>query len=515
MIEENNIQDKIFIVYNLYRILLILTLITFSYMGLGWEGEVSSFSTLMSYENCLISYLVVSLLILLLSLKIKLSLFLISVVSFCIEPLFLTALVYLAGGLASGAGVLINVSAAAASLIFPGLLSLFFAALFSMVLLLVCGLDYLYFGVNTFFYGGIHGIGIFATAITTSILAYWIKKSEKASARQQRKIDALKDINDVIVNHLPTGFLLLDEKKNIISTNDEALNGIASLNDEKKISQLQTFLKKTIDDDFLGKKNLSYQQGRIDLSIQTIKKDLETFYLVFARDLSASHEKAEQLKLAALGRLSASIAHEVRNPLQAIYQSAELLNLSADNLSTSDSRLIDIILGNCQRMNNLIKSVLNLSKKAPPDLSHAYSLHIFMDTFISRYQKEDKQTDVQYKPFSENYNICFDKEQLEQVLLILCDNSKKHSDCEKIKITFSPALDDANNVVGLLFKDNGAGIDLRHSSLLFEPFYTTSHTGVGLGLFLAKEICLANQAQLSCLDSQQGALFEITFNAFG
>jgi signal transduction histidine kinase len=220
-------------------------------------------------------------------------------------------------------------------------------------------------------------------------------------------------------------------------------------------------------------------------------------------------QEAQQLKLAALGRFSASIAHELRNPLGAIAHAIQLLGEDGQ-LNPEDTHLKELVIKNCDRMNAVIKNVLQLSRseQAQPQL-------IEIRSFLEQFRQDfchANACDLKISLTDDKHMIWFDKSQLEQVLVILCDNSMQHGDNEGVvHITLSMNVNEDNTV--LMVSDLGKGIPEEHKNKIFEPFFTTLRGGTGMGLFIARDLCEINQARLDLKKTTKSSCFVITINS--
>ena len=231
-------------------------------------------------------------------------------------------------------------------------------------------------------------------------------------------------------------------------------------------------------------------------------------------------KQVQQIKLASLGHLTASIAHEIRNPLGALSHAVQLLKES-ENMDKQDQRLLQIILNNSNRMNNIISNVLQLSRKKPSQSYHyemnPLELTSWLENFILEFQEMAKpnqkiHVDIAIKPIY-TYII---PSQLHQIVTNLVTNGLRHTKQEDniAQIWLMLYIDTTSKLPQLDVLDNGKGVEPEFIDKLFEPFFTTSHdgTGTGLGLFVTKELCESNQAQLSYLPRKGGgSCFRITF----
>ena len=203
--------------------------------------------------------------------------------------------------------------------------------------------------------------------------------------------------------------------------------------------------------------------------------------------------------IAALGRLSASIAHEIRNPVGAISHASQLLGES-EQLGDGERRLLDIMKRNAARVNEIIENVLSLSRReaSRPELIGLQGwLEVFHDEFCATMQWPEARLKI--APLDNlPLEIQADPSHLRQILWNLCENAIKYGVRElpegvielrqgRLKSSLRPFLE--------VF-DPGPGIEPGLAERIFEPFVTGSERGSGLGLFLARELAQTNGATL-------------------
>ena len=236
--------------------------------------------------------------------------------------------------------------------------------------------------------------------------------------------------------------------------------------------------------------------------------------LVFLEDNRQLTQRAQQIKLASLGRLTASIAHEIRNPLSAISHAAQLLDESSE-LDSADRRLTEIIQDHSKRMDQIIENVLQLSrrKNAKPE---RINFQEWLKQYVEDYQNTTgEKVNITLSCSEEPSTINIDPSQLSQVLTNLIDNGLRYSKLNtgeaSLELHFD--LDPTNNLPYLDIIDHGKGIDEKNIQHLFEPFFTTETDGTGLGLFISRELCEANQARLHYLrNGKEQSCFRISFS---
>ena len=214
----------------------------------------------------------------------------------------------------------------------------------------------------------------------------------------------------------------------------------------------------------------------------------------------------QQGKLASLGRLTASIAHEIRNPLGAISHAGELLSEST-SIEKEDRRLLDIIHKHSGRVNSIVKSVLQLSRQ---EKNHIEA--ITLSSWLKEFEQDFKdQLGLEISPLhittSAKFNeVFFDKNHLKQIIDNLCSNALKYgqANSNKTTIAVTTGIHLASQQSYITVTDNGKGIDKLVAQQIFEPFYTTSPSGTGLGLYISSQLAELNHAKLSYEENPSG-----------
>ena len=223
-------------------------------------------------------------------------------------------------------------------------------------------------------------------------------------------------------------------------------------------------------------------------------------------------QQAQQAKVLGLGKLSASMAHEVRNPLSAINQANDLLNES-DNLSEDDRQLVNIISRHCDRMDKTINVANQLSKRLEPTFS-SIDLDSYLIDFVSEYQEAHSEECQIHVTVSPEAQMSFDAQHLTQIVRNLVDNGIRHSQevCGINDVAILVTSDESRRIVYIDIHDRGLGIPENEIEDVFSPFYSKSGSA-GIGLYLCRELCEANFASLNYLyksNEQESGFFRIT-----
>lgn len=449
------------------------------------------------------------------------------------DCLVISWLTYLSGGIDSGLAPLILVAVASGAILAASRVSIFLAALAS--LLLLYEESFLAFERNASFDGvfqaGVFGVLFFTVAIAIHSISRRLRESELVSLTQAAELADLERVNRRIIQRMRTGILVVGDDNAVRMGNQSAysllgMGGSASAEDDSDAQtqvvkqQLPTSVIKHIDE---WRENTNYRARPFQVTGETLEirtnfsavraNEPDGDVIVFIEDTGEIQQQAQQLKLAALGRLSASIAHEIRNPLGAIAHAAQLLNES-EHIDHGDTRLIDIINNHSKRMNNVIENILELSRRKAPNPTRL-QLTTLLDDFVTQFcvaELEHAKITISMRPT--DATVRMDRSQLLQVLTNLAQNGLRYSlaHTDKLELIFQGGIDATTDRPYLNVLDHGPGVPEKDRPTLFEPFFTTEHTGTGLGLYIAREMCEANQARLSYVAvPDAGACFRITF----
>lgn len=438
-----------------------------------------------------------------------------------LDLVLISLLISHVGRLESGLGIILNVAVAILSIMAPGRLAIFFASIASLMVLGISSFEFLKGSIHdpqTFFMAGIHGAGFFATALTAYYLASWVRVAEELAKRKSRELAGMQRLNEYIVERLQYGVIYVDMDKRIrvINTAAKRFFNFDFAQNLHALDELSQPLAKKYEI-YLQKAKYTSESAQTLLEAPYLRVHffsasfaLQTAVLIILEDLTAVAQQAQQLKLASLGRFSASIAHELRNPLGVISHAVQLLG-EDEPLRAEDHRLKELIVNNCSRMNEVIKNVLQISRRQQAD-PKPIDLKPFLTAFKQSFcQSHPCSIDTKW-PLELIPAIVFDKSQLEQVLVVLCENALQHAKEPDGSVHIIFTITMRGQALSLDVSDLGPGIPLSAKDSVFDPFYTTLHTGTGMGLFIARDLCEINQARLTLADSDFGTCFAIHFN---
>ncbi len=444
---------------------------------------------------------------------------------FAIDIAFVVALTHISGGVSGGLAPLMLVAVAAAALMLRGQLALLVAALATLALL---GDTFLLItqrrdDTNSLLACGTLGILAFVTSLSFQFLSQRLRSTQQLAQQRAADVSKLQHLNALIVQRMRTGILVADDLGQIKMMNGAAVELLDAGGLHWQLQQGQTVplmqplreqLRHWRESPFHLQPPLQLTGGGPELLARftPLSDEPDADTLIFLEDNGQIAQRAQQLKLAALGRLTASIAHEIRNPLSAVSHAAQLL-IESPELAGSDHRLADIVLNHSQRMNAIIESILQLSRRTPPN-PQRIDLQQWLPEFVRDYQQGRGAPGDILVRCEHPTAVNVDANQLGQVLTNLLDNALRYSEMATGRATAQLIVSRAaSGLPRLEVIDDGPGIAVSEQEKVFEPFFTTEAKGNGLGLYIARELCEINQARLGYLRSADGrSCFRLSFS---
>ncbi len=435
----------------------------------------------------------------------------------CDIPAFLT-MIHASGGLTSGLGYLLLINCAAGSLLLDRRLGAFFAGLTSsgVIAQQVYGLVAGTAASRDIVAAGSLGILLFLAVSGLQYLSGMINMATWRADQQSRHAAHLQRLAQQIIERMRTGVLVLNSAQKTELANQAALRLTANRMQpgtdlhEAMLSALREWKRDPGRNGQLVKLDGG---SELRLSFANLRREHGDNTLVFVDDNRKLNQEAQKLKLASLGHLTASIAHEVRNPLGAISHAAQLLTESS-TLSADDRHLTEIIYRHSERVNQIVENVMQLSRRRAPE-PELHELGYWVERFIADYRigmPADARITLELPdgPLSAR----FDSAQLAQVVTNLCNNALVHSrqDTQVPEFELHVYRHPGRDCAILDVIDSGPGVPEQYREQIFEPFFTNGQGGSGLGLYIARELCESNQASLQyCHDASSRSCFRIEF----
>jgi two-component system sensor histidine kinase PilS (NtrC family) len=436
-----------------------------------------------------------------------------------IDVAAIVILMYASGGVKSGLGVMLLVSLAAAGLITRGRLVYFHAALAALAVL--CEQMFQIWrndaAPNDFVQAGITSVAFFATAGLASALARYARTSELIAEERQVDLANLSQINELVIRDMQDGILVIDAQGQIRQTNPRALQLLGPLPQGRwpALGEYAPEVARLLETWRAGSES-TYMQlrsprsaGDLQVHFVPIGSGNPAPTVVFVEDVGRVRQQAQQMKLVALGRLTASIAHEIRNPLSSIGHAADLLDEDLGQRE-GEKRLLEIIRSNVFRLDRIVQEVLYLNRR---DRAHPEAIEprVYLQNFANEFYATDKVPagviDVEVRT---TQRLWFDRQHLDQILWNLVRNAWRHGNKQpgSVRIVVWPAPAPGRLLIDV--HDNGPGVTRENQAHLFEPFFTTDAQGTGLGLYIARELAEGNGARIEYVENPAGGQFRIT-----
>jgi two-component system sensor histidine kinase PilS (NtrC family) len=430
------------------------------------------------------------------------------------------------GGVASGLGLLFLLPVGGLAFLLKPRSALFLAAIAAIAVLADTIWQQLtgHTDIASYATAGLLGIVLFSIAAAASFVASRMRESEDLVRQKDLDLANLAELSQYIVQHLRESLLVVDGADKIRLINESAAE---ILGDDHAVPGA---LVGEVSPRLLYSLTTWRQSERGENSPSSFvaadgARVIQPHFaplggaspgptLIFLEDTSLMAERVQQGKLAALGRLSASIAHEIRNPVGAMSHAGQLL-AESPAIGPEERRLTDIIRNNSERVSTIINNVLQLSRREatkPTRLSLGDWIEEFLPEFCETMQVPDAQIALQQD--ARELEVRFDPSHLHQVAWNLCENAIKYGEARAgIRVEIKLGRLSPSNRPFLEVADRGPGIEVHAVDRIFEPFFTGRKGGTGLGLFIARELCQLNRAILLYEPrGGDGSVFRIVFS---
>ncbi len=444
-----------------------------------------------------------------------------------VDLLMISLLVVLGGGTRNGVFIFYLLPLAEASLALPSLGAFFICSIAVLVLLgnevmRAFGSDS---GEAQLFQAGVVGAALFGITALLRLLSTRLSRQEQLARLRGRELDSQLQINRLVISQMEQG-VIVAEAGTLVRANNRSARGMLGFDPEAQLTGRRLLELERAQELAHAFMNwlASLELGAVPTQSDVVIKGGETQpagaprrlrvrfarperqpsdeYVIFMEDLQAVEERAQRLKLAAMGRLTASIAHEIRNPLAAIGQAGQLL--SEDVRDPLHQRLASIVRENTQRLNRLVEDVLRAARRDSP-LTDEFDLLEFCSSWLGEFVRDRGLTGETIRlEAPPGLVVRFEQNQLRQVLFNLVDNALRYCSGRpgSIEIRADPPGERAGPLRLWVF-DDGPGVAPADREAMFEPFFTTHTRGTGLGLYLAREFCVANGFDLIYAGWQQ------------
>ncbi len=526
-IDEPDLSWRVLGTLNIFRLLISLTLIAL--FMIRTEPRFFGHASPVLYAATVSGYLVFAILSALAVRQRGFSVTTLATTQIVIDIVAIVLMMHASSGLSSGIGGLLVIFVGAGSLVLPPRYPAILAALATFAILgqqafaqfsgIVAPTNYPAAGI-------LSGI-IFAIAMAAQPLARNIQASEALARQFGVDLKNLSELNQYIVQHLRESIVVVDSADEVRLINSSATR-LLGLNDVSAGTPFASLFEPLGDHIAAWRDNAtvsSHQEftlatggdtARVTAHLAPLGKDGQRNgpIMIFLEDVSLINARVQQSKLASLGRLSASIAHEIRNPVGAMSHAAQLLAESS-SLTEDDVRLTEIIQTHSSRVSHIIDNVLQLSRREssrPERLRLRTWLVEFVEEFTRTLELQEGELTIAEVP--DELEARMDPGHLRQVLWNLCDNAVKYaSETGGIMVEIQAGRTQGQGRPYIEVLDCGLGVDKATADQIFEPFFTARSGGTGLGLYISRELCDLNRATLVYLDRPGGgSIFRIVFS---
>ena len=360
------------------------------------------------------------------------------------------------------------------------------------------------------------GAGYF---LLTAIGMLFGRSAEESEVRVQLRtadIRRLAHINQVVISELADGVLVIGALGQVVMANPQATRWLGSdeamMRPDLQLSDLSADLHARWMAYFLHNSTIDGSpirtaDGARLLTPRMMPVDLEerAGTLIFLEDVEQAEAQAQQIKLAALGRLSASIAHEIRNPLSAIKQAAQLIGEEVSD-NPGAQALATMIDKNVDRIDRIVRDVSLLGRRdrgTPGEVK----LHEAVLELVNELCQALPAPKAGFRlALPDDARIYVDRSHLDEMLVNLMSNAWRHSQKLSDSVTVLASVNDEMQRAVINVIDDGAGVAREAADRIFEPFFSGSGS-TGLGLYLVRELALANGGSVRLGSSQKGARF--------
>jgi two-component system, NtrC family, sensor histidine kinase PilS len=419
-----------------------------------------------------------------------------------------------------------------AAVLGPLLLALGTAAAVT-VALLVDALQYTVAGVpdtgGRYLQAAITGTGLFVVAYLANQLSSRLVRQERVALGSEMAARAQIQVNQLVIDSLGDGVLVIDVNgvvhaanpaaRDMLGANHPSLKNIAkppfvlagrqawrgladlslqSLREERSLSR---------DIRVEGEQAQSRQlHVKTLLSIPAGTSTKGSLCVMFMEDLREMEARVRTEKLAAMGRMSAAVAHEIRNPLSAISQANELL---AEEVQLPQQKnLVSMVAQNVLRLNRVVEDVLDVARvqSGMRDTAQLRDPSRYISSICGDWIAQNKAEKlVSMRINSERLMIEFEADHLRRVLVNLLDNAMRHASgrTDSIQVTFQPRA--VQGLWQLSVWSDGEPIDAGVQRHLFEPFFSSQSRSSGLGLYICRELCMRHGATITYHRSQRAS----------
>ena len=363
---------------------------------------------------------------------------------------------------------------------------------------------------------GLTGAGLLMLALLTNQLASRLVREEAVARRSRIEAQVQSLVNNMVIEALPDGVLVVDSThlvraanpaaRLMLGSDQEVTPHLFSLHDNPAWLQLMHIAQLTFADTPVDAAEvILHHEDRMPSRLQVrtqrtppIGDSGVSLCVMFLQDLREMEARLRTEKLASMGRMSAAVAHEIRNPLAAISQANALLE--EDLESPLQRRLTDMVRQNAERLQHIVEDVLNVARvQGPGDAleTHALALDEEARTFCGEWaQQHAAGARLRVDLNAPEVQVQFARDHLRRILVNLLDNAARYASAHEGAIQVATHAVRHGPVMLMVWSD-GAAMEPAVRRHLFEPFFSSESRSSGLGLFICRELCERHGATIA------------------
>lgn len=367
-----------------------------------------------------------------------------------------------------------------------------------------------------FVQSALSGVGYFSIAFLANQLSARLVSEGRRAQLNQLAVRVQQQVNELIIESLPDGVMIVDHKGFVRSANPAARrllgNHIAPLNNAFNLREDSGWLP------LLHLAEMSVGTGASQESDVTIHHaghgprrihartklaaphgpSGESICVLFLQDQRELEARMRTEKLASMGRMSTAVAHEIRNPLAAISQANALLD--EDIVDPRHKRLTSMVSQNAKRLDKIVNDILNVARVQPQDRGttvHTTDVCTLVNRVCHDWSTQGgSRKPLLFVPDAAGQVVSFDAEHLRRVLINLLDNAGRHASPHPQALQVYLGTSESGGVSLGVWSD-GSPMDQSVERHLFEPFFSSESRSSGLGLYICRELCASHNASIT------------------
>lgn len=366
-----------------------------------------------------------------------------------------------------------------------------------------------------FVQAALSGVGYFVIGFLASQLSSRLAKEGQRARRNQVAAQVQRQVNELVIESLPDGVLIVDDKGSVRAANPSARQFLGILPRSAPAAiyltananwlPLWNVARMCFGSGISREEEVTLRQEGMGPQRILVRPRLvaphgpstESLCVLFIQDMRELEARMRTEKLASMGRMSTAVAHEIRNPLAAIAQANALLD--EDLVDPKQKRLTTMIAQNAKRLGKIVDDILNAAHIQPrnqSDSTHVVALNETTHRICAEWAEHHGATHRLQTHIAQSVvMVRFDTDHLHRILVNLLDNAKRYASDSPSAIQVSTQTLGDNAAMMSVWSD-GPPMDQSVERHLFEPFFSSESRSSGLGLYICRELCDSHAATI-------------------